>query len=333
MHKDNDLQWQAIWAETQKKYLEGINQLYSPHQRTSPAAFASERFFNAGPQAKPAPLPSDLFSVFNHLLNQTTSIHSLVQVFSGLLVALADLPEDNDDWVQVLHHHIDTLKATLTATHHHSPYMGVHKSLLESMQYWRGHTAAVDGRIFGMGDLPFVSALSAKMAGNRQYTEEMNVARALQGEYERAWLNYQAVLLEMALLAIDKLRDTFIHFGLSGGKITTLKQLYDLWIEAQEEAYAEIVFTDGYARKWATLVNLSLSLSKQAGRVFEVVFANADEGMREELKILFNDQKHMSEAVAQSQQALSESKIKIDALEKELIELRNMIASNSKEPQ
>jgi len=339
MHKDNDPKWQAIWPESREKYLQGVNQFYSQLQQTSSgdSAFASESLLNAWSEVASSTLPKELFPVFNNLLNQTASINSLSQAFNNMLASLSETQEDNDAWIQVLHHHIDSLKEKLADSNNNLAYTTMHKSLVESMQYWQDCTAAIDDPVFQVSDTPDMSKLFEKMsgipaiAGNTRYTEEIKLAAGRWGEYQRAYIDYQAVLADIALLAIDKLRDKLIHFGLSGRKIKTLKHLYDLWIEVQEDAYSEIVFTEQYAKKFAELINLYMSFRKHTGRVSEIVFENANEGMREELKVLFDEQKQMSKALEQSQQALSESKIKIDVLEQELIELRNMITSNKKE--
>jgi len=290
MQKDNDPEWQAIWPRAWKKYLQGVNRFYSQLQQTSPddSAFAPERFLNAWPEVTSGALPKELFPVFDNLLNQTASINSLSQAFNNMLASLSERQEDNDDWIQVLHHHMDALKEKLIDINSNSAYKTVSESLVESMRYWQGCAAAIDDHISRASDTRDVSELFEKIsgipaiAGNTQYTEDIKLAMALWGEYQRACMDYQALLCDIALLTLDKLRDKFIHLGLSGKKIKTLKQLYDLWIEAQEDAYAEIVFTEGYAKKFAELINSYMSFRKQAGSVSETALKNAKETMREE---------------------------------------------------
>ena len=126
--------------------------------------------------------------------------------------------------------------------------------------------------IFGLDENLAPSELFEKLSGlpspvkNPERGEDIQSGVKLWNEYQQAYMNYNARLAKASVLAVDKLRDRLFACGLSGKEITTLRQFHDLWVESQEEAYAEIVFTEEHSQNFAALINSFMAVRQYAGR-------------------------------------------------------------------
>lgn len=77
-----------------------------------------------------------------------------------------------------------------------------------------------------------------------------------------AWHTYASKLVGVGVLALDYLYERLVEAGEVGKPLTTLRQLYDLWVECAEKAYAEVVITPGFAQSQAGVVNAAVELKR-----------------------------------------------------------------------
>jgi len=55
--------------------------------------------------------------------------------------------------------------------------------------------------------------------------------------------------------AMEKLRQQMFRLGEQDKSITSLRQIYDLWVDASEQAYADFFYSEEYPRLYGALVN------------------------------------------------------------------------------
>ncbi len=103
----------------------------------------------------------------------------------------------------------------------------------------------------------------------REAQEQFQILAQRQMDYLTATQAYQA---SFGKLAMDTTRDFQMSLQdrvKSGKPITSLRELYDQWVEMSEAAYAEFVMTPEYQTLYGRLVNTLLSLKQQMARMVD----------------------------------------------------------------
>jgi polyhydroxyalkanoate synthesis regulator phasin len=74
-------------------------------------------------------------------------------------------------------------------------------------------------------------------------------------ESVQASSRYQALVQRANAQGMEKLQDKLAQHAEPGRQIESLKALYDLWVDAAEEAYAEIALSDEFRQVYGDMVN------------------------------------------------------------------------------
>lgn len=82
-------------------------------------------------------------------------------------------------------------------------------------------------------------------------------------EFQQANARYNAQLEKALRDAAGRFRDKLSEAAEPGQQINSLRDLYDLWVDAAEEAFAEVAFSPEFRQVYGELVN-SLMRSRQA---------------------------------------------------------------------
>ncbi|MDZ7751753.1 MAG: class III poly(R)-hydroxyalkanoic acid synthase subunit PhaE [Gammaproteobacteria bacterium] len=106
--------------------------------------------------------------------------------------------------------------------------------------------------------------LSAPGLGyTREHQEQhQTFMRALMA-YQAALQEYNEQFTKIAMNSVDRFRETLLAKGGGDDTITTLRGLYDLWVDVCEEVYAEQVFTEEYSAAHGKLVNALMAVKLQ----------------------------------------------------------------------
>jgi class III poly(R)-hydroxyalkanoic acid synthase PhaE subunit len=119
------------------------------------------------------------------------------------------------------------------------------------------------------------------MAGLQPATREMQAlldmpafgyAREHQEHYQhmaKAWLDYQretnrynALIARASRRAFELFEDKLAERGEPGRQVDSVRGLYDLWVDAAEDAYAEIALSDEFREVYGALVNAQMRVRK-----------------------------------------------------------------------
>ena len=106
-------------------------------------------------------------------------------------------------------------------------------------------------------------------------------AREHQEHYQRmgkAWLDYQhetnrynALIARASRRAFEVFEDKLAERGEPGRQIDSARGLYDLWVDAAEDAYAEIALSDEFREVYGALVNAQMRVRQNAQKEVERV--------------------------------------------------------------
>ena len=97
---------------------------------------------------------------------------------------------------------------------------------------------------------------------NEQSRDDIQQGLGLWQEYLQAKSDYDDILSEISGDSLETLKNKLIVISTQANKVTSLRQLYTLWIESHEEAYASQVLSTDYSRRYGRLVNSLLALRK-----------------------------------------------------------------------
>lgn len=96
-------------------------------------------------------------------------------------------------------------------------------------------------------------------------------------EYQQALKQYNALMLQSSQRSFAIFEDKLAERSEPGRQIDSLRAMYDLWVDAAEEAYAEIALSEDFRKTYGDVVNAQTRVRSQIQQ--EVERVGADLGM------------------------------------------------------
>jgi len=112
----------------------------------------------------------------------------------------------------------------------------------------------------GFGDLPGPGAHGPVPAFGQDREQQMKQQAMAAAVLEslQASARYQSLIQRSNAQAMQRLQDKLAERAEPGRQVDSLKALYDLWVDAAEEAYAEIALTDEFRDVYGDMVNAQM---------------------------------------------------------------------------
>lgn len=119
-----------------------------------------------------------------------------------------------------------------------------------------GHPAASPTPAFGMD--------------REQHMQQQALAQAMLVAMQAAG-RYQALIQRANAQGLERLQEKLAEHAEPGRQINSLKGLYDLWVDASEEAYAQIALTDEFRHAYGEMVNAQMQVRQLQQKQTEAV--------------------------------------------------------------
>jgi class III poly(R)-hydroxyalkanoic acid synthase PhaE subunit len=158
---------------------------------------------------------------------------------------------------------------------------------------------------------------------DREAQAQMQKGIKLLSEYQQVSGEYQTEMSRVGVEALEAMRLRILEMAEQGKKINSLREIYDLWVDCNEKAYAELVYTDEYSELYGRLTNALLAVKQHQGKVMDKFLAKLNMPTRQGMNTVLK-------RVQEMKRGQSKSAAKIIALENELQDLRQMIEENKK---
>lgn len=97
---------------------------------------------------------------------------------------------------------------------------------------------------------------------NRQQQERLQHLQADLLDFQRETQHYNALISKSMEGAIKRMEAKLAELGEPGRQLKSLKAVYDLWIDALEESYAEVAMSPEFRNVYGALVNAQMKLKK-----------------------------------------------------------------------
>ena len=173
------------------------------------------------------------------------------------------------------------------------------------MDQWMKQVApwmdAMRGEFGGMFNMPAFGL-------QREQQERWQALGKAQMEYQKAMSGYNAQLMECGKRAFAKFEDKLAERSEPGRQLDSTRALFDLWIDAAEEAWSEVALTPEFRAAYGDLVNAQSRM--RAGVQGEVERTTGMFGMPTRTEVNSSHKK-----VTQLERDLRELKERLTALE------------------
>ena len=164
----------------------------------------------------------------------------------------------------------------------------------------------------------------------REHQEHLQKTAAAFVEFQDAVKKYNALILKASQRSFDVFQNKLAEREEPGRQIETPRALYDLWVDAAEEAYAETALSDEFRAVYGDVVNAQMRVRAQVQA--EVERINSDLGMptRTELNSVHKRLHDLRRALRTTDGASANAQIA--ALRDEVKALRDALHARASKP-
>lgn len=207
------------------------------------------------------------------------------EVFKAFQHMKSDTPNAMENWTDVLNQAIQQAKKAFSVDASGQAAKGLLAMFGLPMEMWRGVVASSS---LSLGDMPnFMSAnfsgntqdmfrsnlermMSAPAVGlNREMQEKMQAGVPLMLEFQEAQQAYLKLMSKVGEQSLDLLHKRLLELGANDKPLGSMNQLYDLWVDCSEIAYAEVVTGEEYQQVNARLTNALFKVKQHSQQMID----------------------------------------------------------------
>lgn len=182
------------------------------------------------------------------------------------------------------------------------------------------------GRAAGIPDQMAAFGITREMQLDQQA-----LAAAMQ-EYAQINARYQSLLQKVNAEGIERLQGMLGQHAEPGKQVESLKALYDMWVDAMEEAYAEMALSQEFREVFGALVNAQMQVRKLQQQQTEQICRELGIPTRSEVNSLGQRvqqlRREFREAQTRGQGESSSDDSLVDTLQAEIESLKRELAAN-----
>ncbi len=225
---------------------------YQTLARQSWEAFT--RQLPSSPAANPNPFASPAFATSgNDTLERTLSgLKGYFDWMQGVAAASGTGGAPMADWSQQLQQMFGGATPAFAQA-----FSGIDTAGAEGfVQQWQSWIQA--SQRDGLGDFPGARGPTPAFGLNREQQMQQQAMSVAVFESLQASARYQALIQRANAQGLERLQDKLAQHAEPGRQIDSLKALYDLWVDAVEEAYAEIALSAEFRDAYGEMVNAQM---------------------------------------------------------------------------
>ncbi len=285
--------WSEDWLRAQENYWNawqalsgaGKAEKSAPAAAFSPWSEALERWWQTASPAAPAPVQE----FYSHLVEQGKVLFHLTESWRSAASGTADAARAMEEWQKLLRQSLESFQASVIPGNT-SP----EKSLPEMVAFWELPMDTWERTASVMSGLPgdFLESFKLGTTGEkadpvreqlnrflsvpglgytREHQEQYQTLTKLLIDYQYAKQEFAAEFVKIAAGTVERFQARVNELTVGNETVTSLQGFYDLWVDAAEEAYAERVFSEDYARSHGRLVNCLMAVKKQGRTMVDEV--------------------------------------------------------------
>jgi chromosome segregation ATPase len=157
-----------------------------------------------------------------------------------------------------------------------------------------------------------------------QHMQQQVLAQAMLEALQAAG-RYQALIQRANAQGLERLQEKLAEHAEPGRQINSLKGLYDLWVDASEEAYAQIALTDEFRHAYGEMVNAQMQVRKLQQKQTEAMCQHLGMPTRAEVSSLGERLQALRRELRASGRAGGDAADEVSALHREVAALKRQL--------
>jgi polyhydroxyalkanoate synthase subunit PhaE len=327
------------WLRLQQQYIDALSSL-NP-QQTGPGQYhSSEQGWNEALQHWQRSieqfLPAEAKSLFDNILNQTRLYYSIADNFAMMLKDISAADRQTDDWRTIMASHLGKMKAQFDIDDPHAKSQTQAASWFQpySLDAWNKAISAASVLPEGLFDNPVqdeIEKLQERLTAipgigpSREFQDKIASAILLWKDYQHKSREYQSVLAQLGKLALDRLEQKILGMADSSKKISSLRQVYDLWIDSNEEVFSRFAFHEDHARLYGELVNSLMQYRHKCNEITDIILGAMNLPTGVGMTTVYKRQHQMGQALRDSIDIQQKMEDSFQQLQAELARLRRQM--------
>lgn len=180
-----------------------------------------------------------------------------VEKFSGQLAGGAEFPKDAAAWARLFQGAVGPMGETKNPLHDVFATMAGDgaRGFEQFFSGWPNPADWAKSEMQGLLGLP-------AFGYNRESQERQQKLAAAWLQYQDAMGTYNRLMLDASKGALDKFQTLLAAREEQGRRLETLREVYDLWVDAAEEGYAEVSLSPVFRAAYGDLVNKQMAVRK-----------------------------------------------------------------------
>lgn len=159
-------------------------------------------------------------------------------------------------------------------------------------------------------------ALGSPAVGySRESQEAWQKLASLMVDYQEAMQAYLQAFAKQGNQSIEELRERVSKLTAEGQSISSLRDLYNLWVDVNEEAYAVFAMSDEYQVVYGDMVNAFMALKEGMNKQAEQMYRSMNIPTRTEVNSAYEKQQNLKRENRQLKQTLKALEKRVAALE------------------
>jgi poly[(R)-3-hydroxyalkanoate] polymerase subunit PhaE len=307
---------QPDWLKNQKQYMDAWSsfQNFMPNSSSgiNPMFEAMNSWWN---NTSPS-LSGQNYDFYNKMMQQGKSFYFMGEQFNKLLEGTNDVNRKSGDWQKVLNEQFDAMKSAFEQSE--AMQAAFTTAPLLQADFQKDYLKVFDI----LTNIEKYSPIPG-MGSTRESQEQIQEGIRLMGEYQEVSHEFNIVMSKVGIEAMEVMRLMIIEMAERDEEINSLREIYNLWVDCNEKAYAEYVATDEYSELYGRLSNALMAVKQHYGKLMDKILSKLNlptrRGRDTILKRLQGMKRDQSKSVA-----------KITALEDEVHALRQLIEREKK---
>lgn len=316
--------WNTDWTSGQPDWFQNQNQFmdaWSSFQQYMPNAGSSanpmNEAMNSWWQSAGPSLSGQQRDFYAKMMQQGKAFYFMGEQFNKLFQGINEINKQSDDWQEVFNEQFEAMKSMLGNANSDVQNAFTNSAFMNGgfdNDYFK--TAEITAAIDKFLSIPGVGP-------DREVQAQIQEGVKLLAEYQQVSNEYNAVMNKVGVEALEAMRVRIIQMAEQDKQINSLREIYDLWVDCNESAYAQLVYTDEYSELYGRLTNALLAVKQHNGKVMDKILGKLNMPTRQGMNTVL-------QRVQEMKRTQSKSASRINALEDEILELRRLVGSGKK---
>jgi class III poly(R)-hydroxyalkanoic acid synthase PhaE subunit len=279
--------------------------------------------------------PSESRDFFGKVVEQTRAFYLVSTQLTQFIQAVSDINKATENWQDKLAEQFQYLKAFFTKQQDPSEalngIMGAwHLMPMDTLQRTLSSSSFLPGDFLKEFKPEGVQSVTDKFLSvpgvgyTRESQEQIRDGIKLWSEFQKTLLEYNNEICGVTVNALDSMHKKILSMAEEGKEVNTLREIYDLWVDCNEDAFADYVFTKEHSELYGRLINALMACKKHGRNIVDEALASMNMPTRKGLDTINKRQQEL-------RRELVTTKVKMEQGDKRIQKLGSQVAAMKNE--